>query len=172
MSQETKEYRAVRFADDGLIPNSALPLIVYPGVVATDVSPEAFEALFDRNGWPAAWRGSVFTYHHYHSTAHEVLGVARGGATLMLGGPSGEAMDVRAGDAILIPAGVGHKRERASEDFMVVGGYPRGQDWDLLRADASNRPMADENIARVPLPDADPLLGRDGPAASVWRETG
>jgi uncharacterized protein YjlB len=53
------------------------PLLVYPGAVA-DVSPEAFEALFTRNRWPAAWRNGVFPFHHYHSNSHEVLGVYEG----------------------------------------------------------------------------------------------
>jgi uncharacterized protein YjlB len=158
-----------RFADDGIFPNSRLPLLFYREAVAQkDASPEAMEALFAANGWPPRWRSTVFTYHHYHSTAHEVLGIASGEATLMLGGPQGREFNVAAGDVIVIPAGVVHRRLRSSGDFLVVGGYPPGQDWDLLRGEASDRPMADENIAKVPMPMSDPVGGSDGPLINEW----
>lgn len=157
------------FADDGRFPNSGLPLILYRGALAPDaVSPEAFEALFAGNDWPPRWRATVFTYHHYHSTAHEVLGVARGQAVIAFGGPQGRTVEVSAGDAVLIPAGVAHKRERSDGDFLVVGAYPPGMDWDLLRGEPGERPAADRNIAAVPVPESDPVAGRDGPAMRLW----
>lgn len=162
--------RAETFADDGVFPNNALPLLLYRAALpAGTASPEAFEELFAANGWPPQWRSVVFTYHHYHSTAHETLGVASGSAHLMLGGPHGREFDVSAGDAIVIPAGVVHRRLSSSSDFLVVGCYPPGQDWDLLRGDPSDRPDADRNIARVPLPATDPVGGREGGVMSLWR---
>jgi uncharacterized protein YjlB len=159
-----------RFADDGTFPNSRLPLLLYREAVARgDAGPEAMEALFAEHGWPPRWRSSVFTYHHYHSTAHEVLGIASGEATLMLGGPQGREFTVGAGDVIVIPAGVGHRRLRSSGDFLVVGGYPPGQDWDLLRGEPGDRPRADANIAEVPVPASDPVAGKNGPLLKEWR---
>ena len=158
-----------RFADDGTFPNSRLSLLYYRGAVARkDASPEAMEALFAANNWPPRWRSTVFTYHHYHSTAHEVLGIASGEATLMLGGPEGREFTVAAGDVIVIPAGVVHRRLRSSGDFLVVGGYPPGQEWDLLRGETGDRPMADRNIAKVPMPKSDPVGGTNGPLIKEW----
>jgi uncharacterized protein YjlB len=162
-----------RFEDDGTFPNSRLPLLLYEAALAPGAAgPEAFEALFAAKGWPPAWRASVFTYHHYHSTAHETLGIARGSARLMLGGPRGREFDVSAGDVIVIPAGVAHRRLRSSDDFLVVGAYPPGEDWDLLRGATGDRPRADENIARVPLPATDPVGGAEGGVHEHWRDAG
>lgn len=159
------------FDDDGVFPNSRLPLLVYREAIDhATASPEAFEALFEKNGWPPQWRSSVFTYPHYHSTAHECLGIAAGDATLMLGGPAGREFHVRAGDVIVIPAGVAHRRLTASPDFLAVGAYPAGHgDWDLLRGNPGDRPKADANIARLPLPGSDPVTGEHGGLVGAWR---
>jgi uncharacterized protein YjlB len=158
------------FADDGTFPNSVMPLLLYRGAIPPDaVSPETLERLFETNGWPPQWRASVFTYHHYHSTAHECLGVATGEATLQFGGPAGRQSHVKAGDVVVIPAGVAHKRITASADFLVVGAYPAGHEkWDILRGNPGDRPKADENIAKVPLPDSDPVQGSDGALLRAW----
>ena len=52
-------------------------LIVYAQVVPiTGADPAvAFEELFAANGWPLAWRNGVLPSHHFHSTAHEMLGI-------------------------------------------------------------------------------------------------
>lgn len=161
--------RTERFFDDGTYPNSRLPLLFYEAALPRgEANPEAMEAMFAANGWQPAWRSSVFPYHHYHSTAHETLGVARGSARLLLGGPEGREFDAEAGDVIVIPAGVAHRRLHSSSDFLVVGCYPPGQTWDLLRGESGDRPMADQNIARVPRPESDPVGGVDGPLISRW----
>lgn len=161
--------RVERFFDDGTYPNSRLPLLFYEEALPRgDADPEAMEALFAANGWPPAWRAPVFTYHHYHSTAHETLGVARGSARLLLGGPEGREFDAEPGDVIVIPAGVAHRRLDSSSDFLVVGCYPPGQDWDLLRGESGDRPKADQNILRVPKPASDPVAGVAGPLITHW----
>ena len=72
------------------------------------------------------------------------------------------------GDVIVIPAGVGHKRVESSEDFGVVGAYPGGRHWDLLRGRPGERPQAESNIAAVPLPENDPIYGPDGSLRKIW----
>ena len=71
------------------------------------------------------------------------------------------------GDVVIIPAGVGHKNLAASADFRVIGAYPRGQAWDICYGKPGERPRADQNIARVALPTADPLFGQRRPAAHI-----
>ncbi|MFB6261457.1 MAG: cupin domain-containing protein, partial [Thiohalorhabdaceae bacterium] len=123
--------------------------------------------LFRAHHWPPAWRFGVFDFHHYHSTAHEVLGVFAGSARLLFGGPDGVTVEAQAGDAIVIPAGVAHKC-LVPKCFRVVGAYPRGQDFDMNRGEPGERPAADHHIAEVPLPAADPVLGPSGPLSREW----
>ncbi|MCD7099293.1 cupin domain-containing protein [Stenotrophomonas sp. MMGLT7] len=158
------------FDDDGSIPNSRLPLLLYRGAFAAraDAGARWLEQRFASNGWTGAWRWTVYPFHHYHSNTHEVLGVFSGSATLQLGGENGQAVEVAAGDVIVIPAGVGHKRLRASDGFQLVGAYPDGRSPDLMRGEDGERPAADLRIAQVPLPARDPLLGEGG-LCSLWR---
>ena len=96
------------FADDGAIPNSPLPLLLYRGALAGRVDAEAFEALFAGHGWGGLWRNGIYGFHHFHSTAHEVLGIAAGRVRVRFGGPNGQPVEVQAGDAVVIPADAVH----------------------------------------------------------------
>ena len=78
-------------------------------------------------------------------------------------------MTVRAGDAVLIPAGVGHKRLSASPDLLVIGAYPGGQRADLMREGAEDKAAVRERVAAVPMPGADPVAGKGGPMIELWR---
>jgi uncharacterized protein YjlB len=138
---------AQRFADDGAIPNNpSLPFLVYGGALELprDDPAAACEAVFARNGWGESWRDGIYPFPHYHSTAHEVLDICCGAAKVRYGGNTGIVLAVRAGDVVVIPAGVGHQNLCASADLLVVGAYPRGQSWDLCRG------RADERYGRSP----------------------
>mgnify|MGYP003377483711 CR=1 FL=1 len=153
--------------DDGRFPNSTNPLVLHRGVAPGGADAGAgFARLFAEHGWTGGWRGTVFPFHHYHSTAHEVLGVIEGDATLQLGGDDGRTVEVRPGDVVVIPAGVAH---RCLDDrgLVVTAAYDRGLRPDLLRGEPGERPSADERIARVPVPAADPVLGA-GAGAGGW----
>lgn len=156
--------------DTGVFPNSAWPALVYSGVFATssDLASQ-FEALFAKNGWTGSWRNGLYRVHHYHSTAHEVLGIYRGSVRARLGGPDGRLVTLKAGDVAILPAGVAHKNEGQSDDFAVVGAYPTGTSPDLQYGKDAERPRTDKNIAAVPHPSADPVAGKNGALMQLWR---
>jgi uncharacterized protein YjlB len=156
--------------DDGQIPNSSLPLLVYKSVFKERGSKGAswLENRFQQNNWYNSWRNGVFGYHHYHSNTHEVLGVYSGDAKLQMGGERGITLDVSAGDVIIIPAGVGHKNLNSSHDFRVVGAYPDGNSYDLKTGKKGERPQADQKIKQVPKPVKDPIYGEVGGLLEIW----
>ena len=163
---------AIVFADDGLVPNNPMPFLVYKGAVdVANAHPErTIEALFDANGWGDMWRNGIFDYLHYHATVHEALGVARGQAKVQFGGDGGKAFDLAAGDVAILPAGTGHQRISASSDFCVVGAYPPGPKMQITRPTPENHAKALQTIPLVPLPESDPVLGKDGPLVRLWRK--
>jgi uncharacterized protein YjlB len=159
------------FEDDGLVPNSALPLVVYKGAidVGSDHPENTIEGLFGANGWGAMWRNGVYDYLHYHATVHEALAVARGEARVQFGGDGGAAIRIAAGDVAILPAGPGQQSRFASDDFCVVGAYPPGPKMHVTRPTPDNHRMALKSIPQVKLPDTDPVHGADGPLVKLWR---
>ena len=155
------------FDDDGSIPNSNMPLLVYRNAVPSDAA--AIERVFAANRWPPAWRNGVHPFHHFHSSAHEVLGVARGEASVLFGGPSGTVVLVRAGDVVVVPAGVAHCNQGQSSDLLIVGAYPEnGSKPDLRRGKPGEHGAAKRAVEAVPLPDQDPIGGMDGALRRLW----
>src|SRR5210317_770409 len=89
--------------DDGVFPNNEnLALIVYKNAIKAQ-GPDlagAIEQIFIDNSWGGMWRNGIYTYQHYHSTAHEVLGIYSGKVKAQLGGPEGVIVEASAGDVI------------------------------------------------------------------------
>lgn len=156
---------------DGRVPNNpCLCVLHYPGVIEPDDGDLAsrFERLFDAHHWPAAWRNGIFAHHHFHSTAHEALGIYAGTVTVCLGGEQGRSVVLQPGDAVVLPAGVAHQRIDCVGRLGVVGAYPAGQSPDHCEPDAALCARRAACVAAVPLPRADPLYGPAGPLMRHW----
>ena len=161
------------FHDDGLVPNSPMPFLVYKRAisVANDQPEKTIEALFGANGWGDMWRNGVYDYLHYHATVHEALGVARGNAIVRFGGDAGTDIAIAAGDVAILPAGTGHQCLSASPDFSVVGAYPPGAKMQVTRPTPENHAKALKTIPQVALPKTDPVMGGNGPLVRLWKRS-
>ena len=177
MKTERSSGRAVEtfhFDGDGEVPNNPdLPLVVYRSAVPESRRGGAatwLERTFAANGWIDGWRNGIYPFRHFHTGTHEVLGVARGRATVEFGGAGGEALAVEAGDVIVLPAGTSHRRIEASADLLVVGAYPRGSRIDQDRPGEIDIETARRAVAAVSLPQHDPVMGRKGAVTELWRK--
>jgi uncharacterized protein YjlB len=168
-SNRSAEPQVLRLKRNGWVPNNErLPVFLYREAIVPNRSDPAaaYEELFSKNGWQPQWRNGVYDFHHYHSTAHEVLGFARGGARLVLGGENGHELHVAAGDVAVLPAGTGHCKLEASSDFLVVGAYPPDQNWDICRTALSAQALG--RMLSLPFPHSDPVTGSSGALVSLW----
>ena len=161
------------FPDDGSIPNNPqLPFLLYRGAIDLKGSAnpdELVEQTFVGNNWGEVWRNGVYPYVHYHSSIHEVMGLARGRAKVRFGGSTGQEIDILAGDVVVLPAGTGHQGLFASPGLVVVGAYPPDGTYNLRRASKAERDRAILEIAEVPPPQTDPVFGLQGPLLELWR---
>ncbi len=160
--------------DDGIFPNNdALPLVLMKQVFdpASSNLVRTIEERIHANTWGGSWRNGIYSFHHYHSTAHEVLGLYAGKVTVQFGGPDGQVVQAEAGDVIIIPAGVSHKNLEQSSDFRCVGAYPVGQSPDMQYGKPGERPEVDKNIRSVPFPKKDPIFGKNGPLIEIWEKS-
>ena len=167
------EIETFHFDDDGEIPNNPrLPLVIYRRALslAGERDPAApFERLFAAHGWADGWRDGNHPFRHFHSTTHEVLGIAQGRARVEFGGRAGRTVDIEAGDVVVLPAGTGHRRLAASDDLLVVGAYPRNGTFDQQRPGQADHTRAVAAVAAVPLPEQDPVQGGEGPLMALWK---
>jgi uncharacterized protein YjlB len=155
---------------EGNMPNNdRFPLLYYRGAFETPVSPSEVESHLRDNRWYNSWRNGVFPYHHFHATVHEILVCYGGTARVQFGGAGGPEVDVRESDAVLIPAGVGHKRISAESGFVVIGAYLDGASWDLQRPESSDLAEAKRTISQVGKPPVDPISGDEDGLLSHWQ---
>lgn len=164
---------AEQLEDDGSIPNHARwPLLIYQAAFKVEPGlPDEIEQLYQLNGWGGTWRWGVYDYDHYHSNTHEALACFSGQAELLLGGESGITVTLKAGDAVLLPAGTGHKNMASSSDFQVVGAYPAGRTPDMNVGKPDERPQVIHAITNVPKPERDPFYGSEGPLIDHWKSS-
>lgn len=147
-------------------PNSRLPVLLYAGACG-GLRPD-FVSRFKQHGWTGVWVNGVYGFHHFHAQAHEALGCLSGWARVLLGGPGGIECTLEAGDAVLLPAGTGHKLLEASPDFSIAGAYPPGQSPDLQRGKQEDYTWCKARCLEVPLPALDPVSGHPFTPDSGW----
>lgn len=154
----------LKIPDGDQVPNNP----DHPAVIARDAlggvhDDRAVRGLMERNGWGGTWTSIVFDYHHFHPDAFEALAVASGAATLMLGGPQGDTVEVRAGDVMILPPGFGHRRLAMREGFQICGAYPPGQEnYTVIRGSSGYDDAMLRQIAAVAKPSTDPVWRTDG----------
>lgn len=163
---------AIVIQKNGAIPNNPrLPVLVYRKVFDTNTAnkPKKFQQCFEKNGWKGIWKNGLYDYCHFHSSSHEVLAIANGNAEVELGGENGKILSLEEGDLIVLPAGTGHKRVSASDNLVVIGAYPEGQEnYDICRHRTDGADDIDARIAAVSLPSSDPVYGVSGPLLRYW----
>lgn len=165
-------------AGDGCVPNSALAALIFHKAidfekVGSSQAADQIERVIRENDWYLDWIDSVYRKTHYHSTAHEVLVIFKGKATLQLGGrKSLNVRPVEPGDIVVIPAGVGHKRIDSTDDFTVFGLYPRDQTWDLQWGYKKNYQDSIVRIEKLITPEKDPFYGKEEGLKRYWWGSG
>lgn len=159
---------------EGGVPNNPLPVIIYHRVIPPNVVDNAdyLEHLFSTNGWPPQWRYGIYTFTHFHSNTPEALGVFSGSAKVQIGGEKGSIIEVNVGDVLLLPAGVGHKQISADDNFMMVGAYPPNTTADLCHDEPSKLAARIKAVAKVPLPETDPVTGHSEGSMLLWHNAG
>lgn len=153
-------------------PNNQLPLLHYRGglgyVLGDTYGSNSVLDLFAKNKYANGWVNGIYKRHHFHSTAHEVLGCILGRAEVQFGGPLGRTVTFSKGDVVLIPAGVSHKLLKCTDNFSIVGAYPDKQIPDMQYGDAFHYGAVKNNVVDVPLPTLDPVQGGTGAVHENW----
>ncbi|PKY01820.1 hypothetical protein P168DRAFT_292877 [Aspergillus campestris IBT 28561] len=160
------------------VPNNRLPALVYRGVLPRPLSRESTKALCERNHWERRGEWGAIWEAHFHPNTHECYGVLQGQSILVLGrerhaeSTGGVEVDVRAGDVVVVPAGVSHRSLSATDDYRYMGVYPEQcPRWrnDFCKGTEAMDKL-EEDIRKVIIPDHDPVYGLDGPLVVLWRE--
>uniref|UniRef100_A0A7S1BIQ6 Cupin type-2 domain-containing protein n=1 Tax=Corethron hystrix TaxID=216773 RepID=A0A7S1BIQ6_9STRA len=157
----TEAYRLF-MKSDGTFPNNPNhPLLIFRGTSNFTGKEDEGRRALQKAGWTAPWKWIVFPYHHYHSSAWEILMCVRGSGLLQLGGEAGPEISVEVGDIILIPPGFVHKQLSSFGGFSILGSYPsvKGKNVkiDEIRGPATQTQL--ENILRCESPKNEPVTG-------------
>lgn len=160
-------------AENPPYPNNTLPVLHYRNALKEVFLEDPYQSedvlkLFKQNAYGNGWVNGIFDQHHYHSNTHEALACTKGDAMVQLGGPNGEILKFVKGDVILLPTGVAHKRLEQSTDFEVVGAYPEGRDYNFIEGEVEDYQVILAQIADVPLPLTDPVVGSPGHVDEHW----
>jgi uncharacterized protein YjlB len=166
------EIKTLQLEENEFFPNnSELPVLLYKNVFdfGSEDPASTIEKILSENNWGGSWRNGIYSFHHYHSTAHEALGVYGGWAEVQLGGPESEIVRIESGDLVVLPVGTTHKKVNSGDGFAVVGAYPDRQSWDMNYGTQDELEKAKSNISKVKLPSKDPVFGVGGKMFEFWK---
>ncbi|KAI5195068.1 hypothetical protein AUEXF2481DRAFT_63259 [Aureobasidium subglaciale EXF-2481] len=158
----------------GLTPNTSIqkkPLLLYRNVFIANTSAGQIEEHLRGLGVvEPAWRYTMYSTSHFHTTSHEVLCISSGSASLCFGhedNPSCVKETVKQGDVIIVPAGVAHRLlEDLEGGFEMVGSYPKGKSWDMCYGKRGEEGKV-KGIGGLGWFGVDPVYGVGGPAVDV-----
>lgn len=156
------------------LPNTSIqqkPLLIYHSAFHPGTPASVIEGHLSTVGViTPQWRYTMYSYSHFHSTAHEVLCVSTGKAKLCFGGednPKRVEPVLEKGDVIVVPAGVAHRLlEDLEGGFNMVGSYPTGKDWDMCYGKAGEEQKV-KGIEGLGWFERDPIYGDEGPILQV-----
>jgi uncharacterized protein YjlB len=124
----------------------------FPFPHSTTTKPELHgHKLLTQAGWTSPWIWGIYPFHHYHTTAWELVVCLHGEAQVQLGGSdTGPIVDITKGDIVLTPPGVAHKQLKASEGFVLMGSHPAasGTHVDIVKGPPTE-PATTTNFASV-----------------------
>ncbi|KAJ9663012.1 hypothetical protein H2198_001004 [Neophaeococcomyces mojaviensis] len=153
-------------------PNTSIqnkPLLIYHGAFQNP-SASKIESQLNAVGIVSpAWRYTMYSQSHFHSTTHEVLSIASGSAKCCFGhedNPHRVEPVLSAGDVVVVPAGVSHRLLEDYGEFQMVGSYPIGKDWDMCYGKAGEEDKV-KGIASLGWFQKDPVYGEKGPSLDV-----
>jgi uncharacterized protein YjlB len=151
------------------LPNTSLqnkPLFIYHSAFTGNFDAFDIEShLKDVAVVSPAWRYTMYSETHFHSTTHEVLVIASGKAKCCFGGeenPGRLELQLEIGDVVIVPAGVAHRLLEDYGQFQMIGSYPKGKDWDMCygRFDEKEKVKSIKDLAWF---ERDPVYGDIGP---------
>lgn len=61
------------------------------------------------------------------------------------------------------------KKIDATNDFKIVGAYPKGHSFDMHKGNNEEYDEVKEAISNVPLPQFDPVEGNNGAVQDYWK---
>jgi len=155
------------------LPNTSLqnkPLLIYHSVFTGSFGASDIERhLKDVAVVSPAWRYTMYSETHFHSTSHEVLAIASGKAKCCFGGednPERVEPVLEKGDVVVVPAGVAHRLLLDYGQFQMVGSYPKGKSWDMCYGRNGEEEKA-KSIKDLAWFERDPIYGATGPVFEV-----
>ena len=166
------DIRHLTLKRNNYFPNSTLPVLLYKQVLDLPLqinkAAEIIRDIFTHHRWSNTWKDGIYDYHHYHSNAHECMGIANRAAMVILGGPGGKKITLSRGDVLILPAGIGHKCISATKNFVCVGAYPNGKEFNINTGSLEEYKKAMLQLRKLPVPSYDPVFGKENILKEYW----